>query len=31
MEGKVWDTILKVIITVASEVLEVFGGNTMNL
>lgn len=31
MKGKVWDTILKVIITVASAVLGALGGSSMNL
>ena len=31
MKGKVWDTILKVIIAVASAVLGALGGSSMNL
>ncbi len=31
MKGKVWDTILKVIIAVASAILGALGGGSMNL
>ena len=31
MKGKVWDTILKVIIAVVSAVLGALGGSSMNL
>lgn len=31
MKGKLWDTILKVIIAVASAVLGALGGSSMNL